>query len=405
MDLSSLSPAPSDERWNPSLAAATATATATTQRQLCRLELLPPELLEKIFFHSLEINLPRASIHIAGVLSKPIIYKWLVRLAFSSPNTSSRHDFFTPDFLPPPLDYWALSVAERTHLQTVILECRWSTLQLFRQCQRDYLKQVIRQKCKDLMFSPEDQYQLDHIDRWLERPMEFDLATHGRRGSGDLLLKAKRIIATEDTSTSATTHTSSITTTPVERITASNDARDERRPSATSTDMRLAIWIHFGAMQIREPSPVLHEIDLFRLPCPPSPDVRPRMPDKLLHEPWTADKLELLLLLSQETYIDEDDHSSERSRHVLRQLIRDRDYDTFEKLLTMNVITKNYSYPQKWPVKTRHFRAALKHAEGPNDPFVRLLYQERWHLLGERERDVKDAVLKNMDVSPTRLNF
>ncbi|KAH8695184.1 hypothetical protein BGW36DRAFT_429067 [Talaromyces proteolyticus] len=340
--------------------------------QLCRLETLPAELLEKIFFHSLEVNLPRASLHIAKILSQPIIYKWLIRLAFSSANNGARADFFTPDFLPALLDFWALSTTDRSRLQTSILECRWSTLSLFRQCQRDYVKHIIRKKCGDLNFSADDQCKLENLDYYLCRPMDFDLAVHGRRGSGDLVLKAKV------------------------------DSADSN--SSRHADLRLAFWFHFGAVQLSEPSPVSYELDVFRLPCAPSPDEPPRIPDKLLQEPWTPEKLEFLTLFSHDAYIDEDnDH--ERTRRVLRQLIRDRDYATFEKLLGMHIKTRNYSYPQPWPVKTRHFRAALKHAEGPNDSFVRLLYYDRWQTLGDRERDIKDGFMANLNLRPGSMGF
>lgn len=334
--------------------------------QLSRLELLPAELLEKIFFYSLEVNLPRASLPIAQTLSKPIIYKWLVRLAFSSSNQSSRNDFFTADFLPSPLDYWALNTTERACLQTEILACRWSTLSLFRQCQKEYVKHIIDKKCANLVFSPEDQLKLDDIDRFLARPMDFDLAVRGRRGSGDLVLKPK----VKDTDS-----------------------------NGKSSDLRLAFWFHFGAVQLNEPSAVSYELDTFRLPCAPSLDEPPCMPERLLQGPWTAEKLELLTLFSHDAYIDEDDNHV-RSRRVLRQLIRDRDHATFEKLLGMNIKSKNYSFPKLWPVKARHFRAALKHAEGPNDPFVRLLHDYRWPQFIEREPDVKEAFLANLNLGP-----
>ncbi|CRG86305.1 hypothetical protein PISL3812_03310 [Talaromyces islandicus] len=334
--------------------------------QLCRLELLPAELLERIFFYSLEVNLPRASLHIAKILSKPIIYKWLIRLAFSSPNQSSRNGFFTPDFLPPPLDFWSLKITERACLQTEILSCRWSTLSLFRQCQKEYVKHIIHRKCADLIFSPEDQLKLNDIDQFLSRPMDFDLAVRGRRGSGDLVLRPK--VKGSDSS---------------------------KKPS----EIRLAFWFHFGAVQLNGPSVVSYELDTFRLPCAPSMDEPPRMPDKLLQEPWTAEKLEFLTLFSHDAYIDEDNNFT-RSRHVLRQLIRDRDHVTFEKLLGMNIKSKNYAFPSPWPVKTRHFRAALKYAEGPNDPFVRLLHEYRWLALGERERDIREGFLANLHLSP-----
>lgn len=329
--------------------------------------MLPAELLEKIFFYSLELNLPRASLHIARILSKPIIYKWLIRLAFSSSNQSSRNDFFTPDFLPAPLDYWALRITERACLQTEILTCRWSTLSLFRQCQKEYVKHVIHKKCANLIFSPADQLKLDDIESFLARPMEFDLATDGRRGSGDLVLKPK--------------------------------VKDLDSSSSKPSELRLAFWFHFGAVQLGGPSAVSYEVDTFRLPCVPSLDESPRMPDKLLQEPWTAEKLELLTLFSHDAYIDEDNNYL-RSRRVLRQLIRDRDHVTFERLLGINITTKDYSFPTVWPVKTRHFRAALKHAEGPNDPFVRLLYEHRWGALGERERDIKEGILANLNLGP-----
>lgn len=329
---------------------------------LSKLECLPPELLEKVFFHSLSINLPRSSPRIAAVLSKPIIYKWLIRLAFSSTNPSSRHGFFTEDFLPSPLEFWALSNVERTLLQQEILTCRWCTLQLFRECQREYVKHVLRQKGAGLVFaSKEDQAGFESIDEMFSRPMEFDKAESGRRGSGDLILKAKR--ATE---------------------------------GGKEVDMRVSFWFHFGGIQIREPSAVSHEIDMFRLPCPPSPNGRPRMPDKLLHAPWTSEKIEFLTLLSQETYIDEHNNSTERSHQVLRQIIRDRDYVTFATLLELNVTTRDYSYPQKWRVKTRHFKEALRHVTGLNDPFVRLLYEKRWDCL--KDRKVRDEVLKCIEL-------
>lgn len=249
-------------------------------------------------------------------------------------------------------------------MQQEILTCRWSTLRLFRECQREYVRHVLRQKGAGLVFvSKEDWAGFESIDDMFSRPMEFDKAESGRRCSGDLILKAKKVI---------------------------------EGGRGGEVDMRVSFWFHFGGIQIREPSPVSHEIDMFRLPCPPSPNERPRMPDKLLHGPWTSEKIEFLTLLSQETYIDEHNHSTERSHQVLRQLIRDRDYDTFATLLELNVTTRDYSYPQKWPVKTRHFKEALRHVTGLNDPFVRLLYEKRWDSL--KDRKVRDEVLKCIEL-------
>jgi hypothetical protein len=317
---------------------------------------LPVEVLQKIFFECLEINLPRASIHIARVLSNPIIYTWLIRLAFSSPNESSRHGFFTPDFLPPPFDFFALSSTDRTNLQTAILECKWSTLSLMRKCQREYVEHAIRRKCNDLIFSPEDRRTLSNLDDAFSRQSEYDQGRDGRRGKGDLILMA--------------------------------------RSPGSDVDVKVAIWFNFGAVQIREPSPIFYETDVFRLPCC-SMDNPARMPDKLLRPPWTKSKLEFLSLLATEAYIDEDNTYS-RSRLVLRQVIKDRDYPTFERLLSMHIRTKIYNYPLRWPARSNHFRAALKYVEGPNDPFIRYLVDKRWQELSPKEVRVKSALLANL---------
>src|SRR5215469_10033654 len=131
---------------------------------LSKFESLPVEVIQKIFFECLEINLPRASLHIARVLSTRHIYTWLIRLAFCSPNESSRHGFFTSNFLPTPLDFFSLPSSGRARLQTAILECRWSTLELFRECQRDYIKHTVRTKCVHLIFAPDHQLTLSNLD-------------------------------------------------------------------------------------------------------------------------------------------------------------------------------------------------------------------------------------------------
>ena len=50
--------------------------------QVSELERLPVELIQQIFLHSLELNLPRASTSLARSLSKESIYSSLLLLAF-----------------------------------------------------------------------------------------------------------------------------------------------------------------------------------------------------------------------------------------------------------------------------------------------------------------------------------
>jgi hypothetical protein len=333
----------------------------SSPRRLSTLESLPVEVLQKIFVTSLELNLPRASDYLADALSIPLIYTWLIRVAFTNLNDSSRQGLFTADFLPSPLNPFALTTAERTHLQNEILNCRWCTLSLVRKCQREYIEHVIRRKCLqgDLyIFNPEDLQKLTNLTRYFNRLKDMDRGyDNGRRGRGDLILTCKKKTSSSSASTSPSTPTA-------ER----HDKRHEER--------KIAIWFHFGALQIREPSPVFYETDVFRLPsC--LVDSPARIPEKLLTPPFNDEKLEFLTLLAPEAYIDED-NTYERAKRVLRDLIKERDLRTFKYLLTLHIRTKIYNYPVEWPARPSVFMAATKCAITPNDPFIKLLVEKRW---------------------------
>ncbi|EAW08747.1 uncharacterized protein ACLA_096810 [Aspergillus clavatus NRRL 1] len=322
-------------------------------RALSLLESLPVEIQQKIFLHCLEINLPRSSIHLARALSSPILYTWLIRLAFSSSNESSKNGIFTPDFLPPPLDFFALSVEERRELQRTILNCRWCTLELMRKCQREYIEHVIRSQCRDMVFSPEDEHVIRNIADHFDDLTRYDQGHRGQMGKGDLIIRARH--------------------------------RD------TSAEYRVAMWFHFGAFQIRAPGPIHTDLDIFRLPscAGRSPS---RMPDKLLCHPWTDEKVELLRLLVTEVYVD-DDEKHERSGRVLRQLIRSRDYGTFEILVELFIRVRVYRYPIRWPVLPMHFKAALKYANPADDPFLAFLVQKRWDDIPWHETKLKEELM------------
>lgn len=353
----------------PSTAATTTTEpiinTRPAQRQLSRLENLPTELIQKIFFECLEINLPRASLTIAGALSNETIYTWLIRLAFSSDNEGSRTGFFTHSFLP--FDYYSLNSTQRADLQTAILECRWCTLPLMRKCQKQYLEHAIQQKCSDLIFSEQDRAKLEDLEGSLRGAEHIDRAPNGRRGKGDLIVTASR----PNSSSSASTGS-----------------------GQGKVDVKVALWFNFGALQIREHSPVYYETDVFRLPC--CNLMEPcRIPDKLLSPPWSSEKLEFLSLLSAEAYID-DDSSYNRSKLVLRQVIKDREFEVFEKLLSMYIRVKVYRYPLRWPTKVNHFRAALRWADPEHDPFVEALLVQRWQDLPKDEVSLRSRMMRHV---------
>lgn len=328
--------------------------------KLSPLENLPTELIQKIFFECLEINLPRSSLPIAAALSNEAIYAWLVRLAFSSDNEGSRMEFFTHAFLP--FDYYSLSSIERADLQTAILECRWCTLPLMRKCQKQYMEHAIQQKCSDLEFSEKDRARLEGLETLCNEVEHADHAPNGRRGKGDLIIAASK-----------------------------------PNPSAgvgSKIDVKLALWFHFGAIQIREHSPVYYETDVFRLPCCSLTEPC-RIPDKLLSPPWTPEKLEFLSLLSTEAYVDEDS-SHNRSKKVLRQVIKDREFEAFEKLLGMYIRVKVYRYPLRWPTKANHFRAALRWADAERDPFVETLLVQRWQDLPKDQVSLRSKMMKHV---------
>ncbi|PWY72305.1 hypothetical protein BO70DRAFT_389371 [Aspergillus heteromorphus CBS 117.55] len=312
---------------------------------LATLECLPVEIIQEIFLHALEVNFPRASIHIARALSHPLMYSWIIRVAFSSLEDPSRNGFFTRDFLPEPLDPFAISPEERRGLQTAVLGCRWCTLPLMRRCQREYLEHVVRRKCGDLVISPSDYQSLLSIGSQLSG---LDGLIPNEPFNPDLCVQAK--------------------------------VRGSNR------DSPLMVIFYFGMFVIR--------YDLFQLPWGRQ-DMPALVPDKLLCPPWTKSKLEFLQILTRFACIDENADGT-RSRRVLRQVIRDRDFATFKRFMYMVVRVPWSKDLNFWPVHANHFHAALKYAEKPDDPFVSMLVKERWDNVPKDDHKLQDALLTNL---------
>lgn len=336
------------------------------KRVPARIECLPVEIIQTIFLHCVEFNLPRASIHIARALSDPIIYTWLIRLAFTIDNHESR-GILTPEYLPPPLDFLGLSKQERTGLQSTILGSRWCTLPLMRKCQAGFLKHVIAIQCNRLEFSSEDKNKLSNLEqRFEESTSKMDAQGAPSKDSVDLKILAMR----ESTYGSLGTY----------------------------DDCVLSIWFNWGLVVLGRP--------VYELPFPVSEEeyrfpacvsTMPRMPDKLLCPPWTPDKLSFLALLAEEAYIDEDENF-ECSRRILRQVIRDRDLGTFQRLLGLCIRLRCYNYSRDWPLLPCHFRAALKYADERDDPFIKLLVEKRWCDVPE-DIQLKDELLRRYNAA------
>jgi hypothetical protein len=96
--------------------------------RLSELERLPVELIQQIFLHSLELNMPRASMFLARSLSNESIYSLLILFAFF--DDDGRHPVDKELFAP--AQYRELGLAEKLHLQTSILNSRWCTLHRLR---------------------------------------------------------------------------------------------------------------------------------------------------------------------------------------------------------------------------------------------------------------------------------
>ncbi|PYH94277.1 hypothetical protein BO71DRAFT_399044 [Aspergillus ellipticus CBS 707.79] len=319
------------------------------------LERLPVEIIQQVFLHCLEFNLPRASIHLARALSYPILYTWIIRLAFSSPIKPSGQPFFTRDFLPEPLDFFSVPPQQRRDLQRAVLDCRWCTLPLMRRCQREYVEHAIRRRCGDLEFSPSD-YQTLLGNRVRPNVTGWWLGPQGQRQSEDLILEAT--------------------------------------VRGSNAKFQVQAWPNYGAFKVfRSAGQLYDDSDIYQLPY--GTKLPTRMPDKLLCPPWTESKMGFLKLLAPGAYIDEErDHP--RSGRVLRQLIRDRDFTTFKQLVDMHIRVKWSKYPIEWPILKNHYLVALKYADERNDPFVKLLVDMRWGEIPADDVKLKDKLMANM---------
>ncbi|KAL3478582.1 hypothetical protein BJX99DRAFT_101554 [Aspergillus californicus] len=323
------------------------------------LERLPVEIIQDIFFRCLEVNLPRASLCIARALSEPVIYTWLIRLAFTEVDGDLGNDtysfFRSRHFLPSRDVVGRLEDAERSELQTAILGCRWCTLPVIRKCQKDFVMHVLSYKRQHLEFLSEDWQDVASIECGFDK-LELCQVSPPRSGSCDMTLRANPL---------------------------NSDSIADKR------GYRVSVSFHLGTVSIQETK--YGNSTHFMLPYCNGP----YLPDKLLQPPWTKEKLEFLYLFSSEAYID-DDESHPRAIRTLRQLIRDRDIAAFKVLMQLRVLRKNLRFPVSWPCNNDVFRAALRHADGPGDPFVLVLVEHRWHSMEPDDHNLKNQLLLNM---------
>ncbi|KAJ5376564.1 hypothetical protein N7509_013450 [Penicillium cosmopolitanum] len=377
---------------------------STPSPSTSRLESLPIEVLQLIFLHSLEINLPRSSPILSTALSSQLLYTWLIRLAFSSNNPGSRDNFFTTDFLPPPLDFWSLGTEERASLQTALLSCKWCTLPLFRRCQREYVHHAIAQKSKILRFAPADREILDNLDSLFDAGVgdnfdSCDKALDGRKGKGDIVIPALLLqLPPSELSLSSSSPSSESSSTTTITTTTTTTTTTPAQPQ------KLAIWLNLGAIQIRPKSEIYIPTNqnIYRLPSPSNALHPAPIPSKLLRSPWTRSQFEFLQLLAPDFYLDEDEHDAERSSAVTSRLIRQRRIEPFRVLLGMYFRARNCRVHVRWPLREVHFGLILRFSrvgggagggkgKGEGDPFARVVLDERWD---DIPAEVKEDLLR-----------
>ena len=97
---------------------------------LSPLEQLPVEIIQHIFFDSLEVNLPSASQTLNRALSKKSIYRALILFAYF--DDDGENPVETKHFRP--AKFRRLSLDDRVRLQVGILKCRWCTLEHIKSC-------------------------------------------------------------------------------------------------------------------------------------------------------------------------------------------------------------------------------------------------------------------------------
>ncbi|KAJ5698914.1 hypothetical protein N7462_000919 [Penicillium macrosclerotiorum] len=112
----------------PSAAMSMASAPPSAPRRLSMLEALPVEVIEQIFLHSLNLNLPRASPALAAAVSREHIYNLLILLACFDDHPEWPRSV-TIERIFAPLEYTPLEPKARARLQEAVFRSRWCTME------------------------------------------------------------------------------------------------------------------------------------------------------------------------------------------------------------------------------------------------------------------------------------
>ncbi|KAJ5651125.1 uncharacterized protein N7484_004848 [Penicillium longicatenatum] len=158
-------------------------------RRLSMLEVLPVEVIEQIFLHSLNVNLPRASHALAAALSSERIYRLLILLAFwedpvifqqypaNHPGSSKNGSPAIRDIFKP-VEYVRLNMGERSMLQALVFSCKWCTMDRILKQVPTMLNLTIQRQWLDegVQMEPGERAELD---RFMQRKQDTKLSFSG----------------------------------------------------------------------------------------------------------------------------------------------------------------------------------------------------------------------------------
>lgn len=236
------------------------------QRILSPLERLPNEIIQQIFFSSLETNLALTSWSLNETLSGDSVFRSLILLAYFDPSTHPCLDADVEKKLFLPAQYRRLENDERRDLQRSILGFRWCSLARIRDCMPVLSRLAViaaaRRERRDL--------EANGPFRWL---------------APDSL---PTLPADEDYQILRHRYSASITDTPYDLL---QQALGRPLADQTGVDDTLPF--------LRVPSdPALDDARSLNIDCPVLGALY--VPDRLLcGAPWTDEKLALLQLLRQ----------------------------------------------------------------------------------------------------------
>ena len=292
------------------------------KRRLSRLESLPAELLEQILLHSLNVNLPFASPYLGFVLSTIRMSTKLNILSECLPDDSALGE--------PSRTFWAGNVSDTNkvigELQSRILACRWVTWDVFRLCmERSFVRALIRVFRDGHYLWPEglrvtdDQSPRSSVSRCGGAPVQESVVNDFVHDCVDISMRRLR---PNDDYTARKVKNVAITSS-LETYSSGSNVDDT--PSASVGIDLLKGWFVLRG---------IHGIDgiLCKLPdcyskIMPS-HFEPIIPVKLLHGPWTEDRLSFLYTLNESGARIKPANSTqvEIAKKGLTEAIRDDNY-------------------------------------------------------------------------------